>query len=820
MGDVNASNNVAAELETADEVGTLLTPVEATADWCDKHVHGDTTLYILQDGSCGFLDYSGIGSGSLFDKDSASLMQLADKAVWESDPMRIYASSATGRLIVRMPKKAAVTDGQLEKLNELWSGHRWFSVDIQKSGGWGFATTVLHPNPESFDAVRNAVLDMSRRTRATEGLDDDSNFYVSDDEPWSRISPSKISWGTKTAYNSGIITPLGIYGVADDDTLADFALKARERQPEYDDANIRDAAEWAFYYDESCTAECIVIFADSINDRLVFELPYKKPNSRQIDKMREVLAVLKPNYALLDRNGDGSALLSADGLPRLNYVTANFTFDDLDKAIDYAYGNNAVAESTLLEDDGQQPDFEVADEMQDLFDFYDTNRGDTFNDSNFTFLKGCGNITDTQVFTFDYDSGEKTELLLNDLTREMWSAVDHGRRNLDPWVEGMFAKFYPNGFDITLDYIPCCGEEYSQSFLDSCVAGDVYDCFDSGWSYGSFRELDYCVARIDDKCKRLLRDLGFPSDIYELLAREEADEESPLAEYYDELRGAFCNAAAYAQAQGAADACLADFDDALKRCCPAGTTLVNRDDGGWPTYHVTAEFLEYNIEEFWYAIDRGDPSSDNQGLIWNALCILFTDLFQDGFEDDFREPNYGWEGFDDEQFNDTLYEYLNQLDIEKKSANESLQPMPGDSMEAYDPSDIENSPFFERIDLKDTVPMCHYTIAENGWIYRSAEPDFEYDFETEEVLRFGVQNSLLRIMCKYDGEVDVGLPKKNEGTTREQRDAAVAFINHANQGREYAEVNVFTNKSGFIDTKYEVIKLADPEDVYRVRALM
>lgn len=639
MGDVNTLSNAPAEFETANEAESLLTTVEATADWCHKGKYADTTLYILRDGSCGFLDYKAIlADGNSAD---AELELSAHRTLRDADPLCIFASSVTGRLLVRMPREESVTDGQLEKLKELWRGQQWFSVDIHRPGG--FATTVLHPNPESFDAVRDAVLDLKRRKRVTE--------------------------------------------------------------------------------------------------------------------------------------------------------------------------------SALLEDGDQQSAFDVANPPQDLFDFYDEYRGDTFDDDNFSLLRDCGNITDTQMFTFDSDSDEKTELVLNDLTGYMWAAVDRGRKNLDPWVESMFDKLYPNGFDIRLEDFPCKNNRFSDKFISACMNGDVYEFFDSGWSSDNFSDLSYNADCVDGRCKRLLRDFGFPSDIYWLLARGEADEESPLAEHYDALKEAFCIANNAAHSIGAADACIKDFDSALRDCCPAGTSLAGRGEDGWPIYHITAGFLADNIDEFWYAVDRvtGDDNSDQ---IQSALYDVFIDLFRESFDEEFREPYYGWDGFDEEQFNDYLYERLNYLDIEEKSANESLRPLQDDSIEASDPDEIANSPFFRRVNLKDTVPMSHYTIAENGWIYGNAEPDFEYDYDTEEVLRFGVQNSLLRIMCRYDGEVDIGLPTKHEGTTREQRDAAMAFINRANRGNEYAEVNVFINRSGFIDTKYERIKLDDPEDVGRLRALM
>lgn len=274
-----------------------------------------------------------------------------------------------------------------------------------------------------------------------------------------------------------------------------------------------------------------------------------------------------------------------------------------------------------------------------------------FSDEGEDMLRASGNLAaDGSLHTYD-DQGERKMSLY-----EISGMIPYASFS---WtfpkalLTDAFAAEYPEGMgDVRMgsdDFEP--DRDISRDFIEHLLSGDMEDQF----YYDGGDSEYYHLEDVDDSVKSQLEEHGFQKDIYERIkADPDADEFSD--ERHQALKDAYQCAAEDALRRGAEDACVADFDRAVDFAVPRGVTAARDYDRGELVFNVTREFVYAYADKIWdiiandvYYSDEDYPDGDT---LADAIPKALIDMFNSYF--DFREPYYGWEGFDKETFNDSI----------------------------------------------------------------------------------------------------------------------------------------------------------------------
>ena len=195
--------------------------------------------------------------------------------------------------------------------------------------------------------------------------------------------------------------------------------------------------------------------------------------------------------------------------------------------------------------------------------------------------------------------------------------------------------------------------DMSRDFLKACFNGDAWEYFGNYYPEYSFNDCEYYIDDIPSEVKDYLESKGFPAEIYQEINdgvyNTEEGEESIFYDYIEPLKDAFTYAVAEATHDGSALAAVSDFDDAFENSIPDGIFL---DKNEWReeerTLRVSEEFIKNNIEEIWEHLDYYDDD------LFSSMYDYIIETINEGLEDNFREPYYGWNEFDEESFKDRL----------------------------------------------------------------------------------------------------------------------------------------------------------------------
>lgn len=177
------------------------------------------------------------------------------------------------------------------------------------------------------------------------------------------------------------------------------------------------------------------------------------------------------------------------------------------------------------------------------------------------------------------------------------------------------------------DYKDAFGDLWEVAYNLSSPDGDWYYTFDFSWDYDV--SFDYLPSQED-----------LPESIKEELARLEVEDYISEADEYPELDSAIRRAMYMAYESGALNAAYRDLKQALE----AANTEIDRDNG----IKVSVDVDEFEM----YLGDCYDTASDYQDVV----RYIFNDKI------DFREPYYGWDGFDDDAFLTYLSDNLSEIE--------------------------------------------------------------------------------------------------------------------------------------------------------------
>ena len=177
------------------------------------------------------------------------------------------------------------------------------------------------------------------------------------------------------------------------------------------------------------------------------------------------------------------------------------------------------------------------------------------------------------------------------------------------------------------DYKDAFGDLWEVAYNLSSPDGDWYDTFSSSWGYDV--SFDYLPGQdsLPDRVKEELERLGIRDYL------EEADE-------HPELKDAITHAIYRADEEGALNEAYED----LKRALVDADAEMDRNNG---------IKVSVSIDEFeQYLDDCYDSVSDYQDVV----RYIFNDKVY------FKEPYYGWQGFDDEAFLEELLYQLQEIE--------------------------------------------------------------------------------------------------------------------------------------------------------------
>ena len=206
--------------------------------------------------------------------------------------------------------------------------------------------------------------------------------------------------------------------------------------------------------------------------------------------------------------------------------------------------------------------------------------------------------------------------------------------------------------------------DLSEDFVKQCFRGEAYEAF---WNWGwdiSFSDCNYYMDDIPESVRDDLEQHGFPRDIFEQMLSGDADEETALAKYYDDLEIAFTRAVETGWMNGSADECQKDFDNALEDSIPSGC-VYERLDYNEIEITVPDSFIEEHIADLWELL------SENSGMV-DCLDSYIRGWINEGLSDSFREPYNGWQDFSKDAFKEDLIETVGEVlyQVEKDSEPE------------------------------------------------------------------------------------------------------------------------------------------------------
>jgi hypothetical protein len=366
-----------------------------------------------------------------------------------------------------------------------------------------------------------------------------------------------------------------------------------------------------------------------------------RPSDEQIKSMARLADRMKGPYAAKV----GLYMIGANSCPMTKDIDGVVSSDGMRAAAYSAY--------TLREDgsDSDTLDLDVGASPVDVGEICVAIGGEeVFSDEGEESLKASGNLRDGALHTYDDDGEHKMSLyeLAGMIPYESFSWTFPKALLLSA-----FDRAYPEGMkDVRMrsdDFEP--GRDMSRDFIEHLLSCDLDDQF----YYDSGDSDYYHVGDIDDSVKARLEEYGFPKDIYERIkAGPSAEEFSD--DRHQALKDAYQFASEDAMRRGAEDACVADFDKAVDDATPRGVEMRRDYDNGELIFDVTREFVGDYADKIWDIIANdvyyNDDAAPDGDTLADAVPKSLIDMFNNYFE--FREPYYGWEGFDEETFNDSL----------------------------------------------------------------------------------------------------------------------------------------------------------------------
>ena len=194
-----------------------------------------------------------------------------------------------------------------------------------------------------------------------------------------------------------------------------------------------------------------------------------------------------------------------------------------------------------------------------------------------------------------------------------------------------------------------------------------------------------------------LESYGFPRDIYNQLMDGTADEDSPLAEWYDSLEDALVNAYTQGEENGSASAAENDFNNAFRNSMPEGVQWIEQDstESVRPLV-VSKAFVENCLEGIWGYLDT--YSED----MYSSFVEYLKQTIGDNLAENFKEPYYGWQDFDGDSFADRLLDEILELDIPEQSAVDLELDEPEKSLLNFDG---ETGEYREELDLDTDIQV-------------------------------------------------------------------------------------------------------------------
>jgi hypothetical protein len=154
--------------------------------------------------------------------------------------------------------------------------------------------------------------------------------------------------------------------------------------------------------------------------------------------------------------------------------------------------------------------------------------------------------------------------------------------------------------------------------------------------------LTYLDSYLDEDNLKELERLGITKELLKDIIDENISEDE--YEYVDLVESELRYAAAQAYNSGAEKEAQKAFNEAFKNAMPSGVTYTKDIDnkGHFANITITESFVSYyhkEIIEKWQEYDN----------MYNVCVSLFLEIFRDDFN--MREPRYGFQGFDEDEFN-------------------------------------------------------------------------------------------------------------------------------------------------------------------------
>lgn len=344
------------------------------------------------------------------------------------------------------------------------------------------------------------------------------------------------------------------------------------------------------------------------------------------------------------------------------------------------------------------------DNRTTIEELYDELGTELFDDANIPVLKEYGllNSEGYPVSTYEDYNGEIQHGIYTceDIYTNFDGAIDQ------PYIQELFLdEIHRNLSDDGLcivyeeEDLPSF-REMGEKFIAGCFNGDVYEFFWDNYDIG-FNDCSYYIDNIPEAALDILEEKGFPRDIYNQMYKGEADEDSPLAKYYNDLEFAMSRAVENAYAIGSSNECQRDFDNAWKESIPEGCTWeYDKGDEVSRVIHFTDEFLREHITGIW-------ENFDSYATAGECVRVYIIRTINDNLNDNFREPYYGWSEFDDDAFAESIVDEIEQIDFEvpeDSQPEEDLLKFNGESGEYEEELEEDITP----ISLPATAPKKLY----------------------------------------------------------------------------------------------------------------
>lgn len=300
-------------------------------------------------------------------------------------------------------------------------------------------------------------------------------------------------------------------------------------------------------------------------------------------------------------------------------------------------------------------------EPLDIYEVYVEEGKDWFNDDNVNIFLSAGNIRGSHIYTQDFEGNADTEreVPLVELLNQDYG-LTHNAFLQEALVQRFSEVFPPDGIVVTAGSLST--RYLSDKFIDCLLSGESlfeYFTFDA-------ESIVYNDDYVGKDVREYLMGFGFPDDIFLQIFDDTASEDSELAEYYPEIKRAYELAYADVSEQCAEDECISDFEVAVEDSVPDGGELLSSPIFGCGElkFRVSREFVAANAADILDGMATS-YSDDDTAAIDDSVTDLFLTQFGDYFKDNFREPYGGWQGFNEEMFNDLLLDNLKNIGMAK-----------------------------------------------------------------------------------------------------------------------------------------------------------